>query len=49
MFCKFCGEKNPDEAVFCKKCGKKIKDKITKKSDIKINAINLEEGRVEWN
>lgn len=29
MFCKFCGEKNPDEAVFCKKCGKKIKDKIT--------------------
>lgn len=26
-----------------------LKDKITKKSDVKISAINLEEGRVEWN
>jgi hypothetical protein len=24
MFCRYCGEKNEDDAVFCKKCGKKI-------------------------
>ena len=24
MFCRFCGEKNSDNAAFCKKCGKKL-------------------------
>ena len=22
MYCRYCGENNPDEAVFCKNCGK---------------------------
>lgn len=26
MFCKYCGEQNPDNAVFCKKCGGKLID-----------------------
>lgn len=25
MFCRFCGEKNEDEAIFCKKCGSNIR------------------------
>lgn len=24
MYCKFCGKKNPDGAVFCKECGKNL-------------------------
>ncbi|MBU5465055.1 zinc-ribbon domain-containing protein [Anaerotignum sp. MSJ-24] len=42
MFCKFCGEKNPDEAVFCKKCGKKIKDEIAL-SDVENNKVQKTE------
>lgn len=26
MFCKYCGEQNPDNAVFCKKCGAKLNE-----------------------
>ena len=26
MFCKYCGEQNPDNAVFCKKCGGKLNE-----------------------
>lgn len=26
MFCKYCGEQNPDNASFCKKCGGKLKE-----------------------
>ena len=28
MYCRYCGENNPDEAVFCKNCGKKLKEEV---------------------
>lgn len=31
MYCKYCGEQNPDHAMFCKKCGKKLNEE--KKAD----------------
>ena len=30
MYCRYCGENNPDEAVFCKNCGKKLTEEIKK-------------------
>ena len=30
MYCRYCGEDNPEEAVFCKNCGKKLKEEIKK-------------------
>ena len=30
MYCRYCGENNPDEAVFCKNCGKKLKEEVKK-------------------
>ena len=37
MFCRQCGEKNPDEAVYCKNYGCKLKEEI-KKAEIIENA-----------
>lgn len=30
MFCKFCGEENPDNAVYCRNCGKKLIEYVKK-------------------
>lgn len=30
MYCRYCGENNPEEAVFCKNCGKKLKEEPEK-------------------
>ena len=30
MYCRYCGENNPEEAVFCKNCGKKLKEDVKK-------------------
>ena len=26
MFCRYCGEENPENAVFCKNCGKELNE-----------------------
>jgi uncharacterized membrane protein YvbJ len=30
VFCKNCGEENPDGAVFCRNCGEKLKEDVKK-------------------
>ena len=42
MFCKYCGEKLPDEARFCHKCGHKVNEP-EKHSEIEINEITNKE------
>lgn len=34
MFCKYCGNKQPDSAKFCSKCGKKLISEIQKETSI---------------
>ena len=31
MFCRKCGEENPDNAVFCRNCGERLKEEEVKK------------------
>ena len=30
MYCRYCGEENPEEAEYCKNCGKRLKEEIKK-------------------
>lgn len=30
MFCRKCGEENPDNAVFCRNCGTKLTEEVKK-------------------
>ena len=30
MFCRKCGEENPENAVFCRNCGERLKDDVKK-------------------
>ena len=30
MFCKKCGEENPENAVFCRNCGERLKEEVKK-------------------
>lgn len=55
MYCKHCGEDNPDEAVFCKNCGTKLKEDVKKAEVIepKINnnqqtTSNSSDGGSNW-
>ena len=34
LYCKFCGEKNDDDAVYCEGCGKKINSEKKKQIEI---------------
>ena len=36
MFCRKCGEENPDNAVFCRNCGEKLKEET---SEEEANAL----------
>lgn len=40
MYCKECGTKNKEEAIFCEECGKKIKEKKTKQERKKVSKKN---------
>ena len=39
MYCRKCGEENPDNAVFCRNCGEKLQEEV-KKAEIIDNPIN---------
>lgn len=39
MFCRKCGEKNPDNAIYCKNCGCKLIEDV-KKTEIIENQEN---------
>ena len=34
MFCKKCGEENPDNAVYCRNCGEKLIEEEVKKAEV---------------
>ena len=34
MFCRKCGEENPDNASFCRNCGESLKEEEVKKAEI---------------
>ena len=34
MFCRNCGEENPEEAIFCRNCGTKLKEEEIKKATV---------------
>lgn len=34
MFCRKCGEENPENAVYCRNCGEKLKEEEVKKTEI---------------
>ena len=47
MYCRYCGEKNPEEAVFCKNCGKRLKEEVKKPEVIekpKTNQSNYQQS-----
>lgn len=39
MFCKKCGEKNPDNAIYCRNCGCKLIEDV-KKTEVIENQEN---------
>ena len=39
MYCKKCGEENPENAVFCRNCGEKLKEDV-KKAEVIDTPIN---------
>ena len=43
MFCRKCGEENPDNAVFCRNCGERLKNEEVKKTEIIENTVNTHE------
>lgn len=40
MYCRECGEKNPENAIYCKNCGIKLKEEAKKTTVIESENIN---------
>jgi uncharacterized membrane protein YvbJ len=40
MFCKKCGEENPDNAVYCRNCGTKLVEEVKKTTVIETEDYN---------
>ena len=38
MFCRKCGEDNPDNAVFCRNCGERLQEEVKKAEVIEHTA-----------
>ena len=36
MFCRKCGEENPDNAVFCRNCGERLNEEAKKTTVIEV-------------
>lgn len=34
MYCKHCGEENPEEAKYCRNCGELLKEETVKKAEV---------------
>ena len=43
MFCRKCGEENPDNAVFCRNCGERLKEEEVKKAEVIENTVHTHE------
>lgn len=40
MFCRNCGEENPDNAVFCRNCGERLEKEEIKKAEVIEKPVN---------
>lgn len=45
MFCRKCGEENPDNAVFCRNCGERLIEEKVKKAEVIENTVHTHEQR----
>jgi uncharacterized membrane protein YvbJ len=39
MFCRKCGEENPENAVFCRNCGERLEKEEVKKTEVIENEV----------
>ena len=40
MYCRKCGEKNPEDAIYCRNCGEKLKEEVKKPEIIETPRSN---------
>lgn len=45
MYCRKCGEDNPDNAVFCRNCGERLVEEVKKAEVITDTGANHQETR----
>lgn len=43
MYCRKCGENNPDNAVYCRNCGEKLIEDV-KKTEVIDDNVNYQEN-----
>jgi len=49
MFCRKCGEENPENAVFCKNCGERLKEDVKRAEVIGTPANNYQNRNTNQN